>query len=271
MPSQRTVTRFTFGLTMFTLVVAMTLGEVILARTISRWCGVDLESSGMIGGLNAFKAGLTGGIVGGFMAFDLLFARWLTDQFFKTLRLSGSGRMVETRGRVAEEVRESDDLDLVILRHSPSSSNMVTGILLGCVVLVFIISEIPRPGHPRTGRVSLRLLDGWILGLAALAYARRYAKIMRIDAQGLKLPGIFPWSRPSPIPWKRIATCDLVTIRNPFGKVAVVYPVFKDQDGNDLCRPLAGGFLQASQEDRQRVLKFLTKRFPKLDRDPFEL
>src|SRR3954469_16580752 len=79
MRTDRTVSRFTFWLTVFLGVVMLAEAEIILASVIYQRLGLVRERGAMVGGL-AFP--------------NYLFARIFADRFFNRLGLSRSGRMV---------------------------------------------------------------------------------------------------------------------------------------------------------------------------------
>ena len=257
MESERTVSRFTFEATAFLAVVTATVIEGILIAIVSRQLGLSKEPSGEV--------------VSGLIMVNILISRAVVDRAYKALGLSRSGRMVEARRPAAMAPGYTPAEDAIEIQYPRLLFNVVPLTFLGFAGVTFLLTEVIIPRQDQERREFLPLLYGVLLGLAALTYFMRYIVIIRIDARGVTAART-PYSiRPTTIPWSRIASCDLVVIRDTFGKITVAYPVMKDVEGRDLFRGLSGGLAMASADDQQKVLRYLKGRFPKLDVDPWEL
>ncbi len=257
MQPERTVSRFTFRLTVLLAVFLIIVFEIIVLTIISRRLGSGKDSP-------------IGGYVGGLVMLNIFLAYAGVDRAFKAFGLSRSGRMVEGRRPAAMASESTSVEDVVDIQCSRSVSNALVLMCLVPFALIFLAVEVLAPKHG-TGREVLPLLYAIFLGSAAYMYLMRYITIIRIDAQGVTAHRK-PYSiRRTTIPWSRIASCDLVVTRNTFGEIALAYPVMKGVDGKDLFVGLAQAMAMAIPEDQLKVLRSLKGRFPKLDLDPWEL
>ncbi len=258
MQPERTVSRFTFRSTVLLAVFAITIFELILLEIISRLLGFR-------------KDALVGGYVGGLGLMNIMLAYAGADRAFKAFGLSRSGRMVEGRRPAAMAPESTADEDVVEIRCSRSLSNALALMCLVPFAPMVLFVEVLLPRNAVEGREYFLLLYAMFLGFAALGYLVRFITVIRIDAQGVTTYRKSYSIRRTTIPWSRIASCDLVVIRNTFGEIAVAYPIIKNVDGEDLFVGLAQGMAMAIPEDQLKVLRSLKRRFPKLDMDPWEL
>jgi hypothetical protein len=249
---ERTVSRFTFELlTLATMFAMVAVASVVVIITFPR-LGLDW---GPISWVH---------VVIGLLGF--FGARLLVDRGLKAVGLSRSGRLVEAR-RPAEPNSGYDPVEEVIeIRYPRSQTNGWVLVCLIFVAMMFVLFEVIIPKRDQRGREHLPLLYGMFLGFAAIGYLMRYVKIIRIDPLGVTAYRTKYLIRPTMIPWSQIASCDLVVVRDTFGKVAVTYPVLRDAAGKKLFVGLAAAFAM-TPEDQQVVLCALKQRFPKVDLD----
>jgi hypothetical protein len=256
METQRTISRFRFEFAVLAGTVILSVGEGAFAVLIERRMGLG--------------RGTLGRVVSGLAFLNLVLVRQAVDRLLKAVGLSRSGRMTEGR-RPASAVSEFVPGEAIEVRCRSTLSNGLALTCLAMAAVVFLLSEVVIPKAHQTGREALPALYGMFLGLGALCYLLRYIKVIRIDADGVTAHRNGYSILPTKIPWDQVASCDLVAIRDTFGKIVVTYPVMKDVAGKDLFSGLMQGFAAASSEDQQRVLHSLKQRFPKLDIDPWEL
>jgi hypothetical protein len=232
MPSERTVSRFAFESVVFATIIALSIVEMILVLWVSRRLG--------------FEKGSSRDLVTGLCVPNIILGRVLVDRALKALGLSRSGRMVEGRRPSITTPESASVEDVIEVRCRRSLWMGMMLMLLGIAAFIFLLTEVLIPKNAQEGREYLPLLYGMCLGLAALMYVLKYIKIIRIDSQGV-MSYRTPYSiRPTTIPWSRIASCDLIAVRDTFGKIVVNYPVMKGADGKELFRGLAQGLAMAS-------------------------
>jgi hypothetical protein len=242
-------------LAVFALMAVLAFSEIGVAESIGHWLGFGWVSGG--------------GVVGGCALPNIIVAHALADRLFKAFGASRSGRMLEGRRPAALPAASPPAEDVVEIRLSRALSNSLLIGWLGMGALVFVLAEVIIPRHDQTGRDGLPWLYGLILGMAALSYLLRHFHILRADDQGIAAAAGLPiWT--TRIPWRRIASCDLVVCRNTLGEVSAAYPVMKDAEGKELLRGLALHLGWAAPADQQRLLRVFKKRFPKLELNPWE-
>lgn len=249
----RTVSKFAFGCLSRALFVLIMLIELTVSTVLSRRLGVRLDT-GWLGGL---------GIL------NLVLAKVAADDILKLMGLSRSGKTIEARGRtVVLPEGEIDDDEVVEIRY-PSS--LITGLGVTCLAIALLIGLmlIAIPHDQMTG-------VGWaygtigLLGLGAgyFFYERRWGTPQaRADSTGITGLPVGFHMRSRFVRWSDVATCEIETYYDTFGKPVIVRPILKGCDGESL---MALNLMCTKMEDQERLLKYIRAKLPKTKDDPWE-
>jgi hypothetical protein len=203
---------------------------------------------------------------GFFVFLTVLLCRVVADRIFTASGLSRAGRIVEGRRPAPHPPGPAPADDTVCLTARGACWVRIAAVSVLIAVLVFALAEVVIPKSEQIGREALPLLYGMFLGFAALACAMRFLlqTVVRADGRGVTVAG-------RTVPWGDIADCDVVVDRDLFGDIRVTYPVLRNAAGRDLFPGLSFTMSQAPRRDQQWLIEVLKRRFPKLDRDPWDL
>lgn len=249
----RTVSKAAFGCLSWTLFFLILLTELVVTTVLMRRWGVRRD----------------GGWIGGLGMLNLVLAKVAADSILKLMGLSRSGKTVEARGRTVVYPDGEIDDDEVVEVHCPSS--FITGLgaacLIFCLVIVLILVAIP---HDRMEGVGWAYVLVGVFGLSAgyCFYERSWGTPqVRADSSGITgLPIGFQFRRRF-IPWSDVATCEIETYFDTFGKPFIIRPILKGWDG----KPLIVLCLQFTKmEDQVRLVKYIKAKLPKPKDDFWE-
>ena len=252
-PQPRTVSKAAFGCLSWTLFLLIMITEVVVTTVLMRRWGVRHE----------------GGWIGGLGMLNLILAKVAADGILKLMGLSRSGKTVEARGRtVVYPDGEIDDDEFVEVR-CPSS--FITGLgvacLLFCLVIVLILLMIP---HDRVGGIgwAYALIGFFGLGAGHCFYERLWGKPQAwADSSGITGYPIGFHFRRRFVRWSGVATCEIETYFDTFGKPVIIRPILKGWDG----KPLIILNLQFTKmEDQERLVKYIKAKLPKPKDDLWE-
>lgn len=213
--------------------------------------------------------GWIAGLPGGLSVLNTTLAYVATDRILKRFGLSRSGKTMEVRGKtVAHAEGEVFADELIEVRFH--SSHFI-GLGLTCLVcslvmaLIFVVISRDRMIGGCYACITVALsgfLGGTCLYLGLWGKPRVWA-----DADGITgHPLGFNIGHRS-VSWSAVATCEIQTVFNTFGKPILIRPTLKGYDGNSL---LALDLSYTKMEDQERLVKFIKARLPKSKEDFWE-
>lgn len=250
----KTVSKTAFACLSWSLFFVIFFAQLGISVALSRGFGIHVPE-GWIGGLGVLH---------------LFLARLAADAILKTMGLSRSGRTVEARGRtVALAEGDVDDDDVIEVRcPAPFLTQLGVMCLVCCLLLVGLFVVIPHD--------LMRGTVGWfyvLIGFFALEtvycfYQRWWgAPQARADASGVRGAPVGFHLRTRFVPWSDVATCEIETYHNTFGKPIIIRPILKGWDGAAL---LALDLRYTKLEDQERLVKYIRARLPKPKLDIWE-
>jgi hypothetical protein len=249
----RTISKAVFEVLVFAMMLVLVVVEVIATSAVCLALGLRAGS----------------GLVGGLGVLNLVLARVFVDGILKRLGLSRSGKTLEVRGRtVATAEGEVDDDETVEVR-CPSSYVRGLGLMcLGiCLVVALILAVVPHEKMTGVGS-AYALLALFGLGAGYCLYEARWGRPQAwADATGITGYPVGFHSRRRLIPWSDVATCEIETYHDTFGKPVIVRPILKDWNGQAL---LTLNLLYTKMEDQERLVKFIKAKLPKPKLDYWE-
>ncbi len=256
MKDTRVVSRFSFFVMTTFVMIVLTVLAMFAVHRVARGLGFD--------GANL------GGAGGGFAMVNLMVARVFVDRLLKRLGMSRSGVVIEGWRPSPVEGAPAPD-DEVTLRYSP-------GLFLTCALFFFAMLALTlflaRNGQAN-GAAGGRGFIPWGIalfgGMGVLSLTFPLLVVLHVDPHGVTGRRTSFSVRCNLIPWDDVASCEIVTERDTFGNVAIAYPKFLDGSGKEYFPKLWQGLMYVPKADRDRLLRFLKHRFPKLDIDPWEL
>ena len=197
---------------------------------------------------------------------ELGMASWLiswfaTDRFFKTRGLSRSGISVETWDRLPANPADFASDDGGVEYHLSRSEVrfhflfyllvFLAAVPFVCVAgvavdLPFII--LGSVGCVLSGRLGIQQASAWD------------GCQVRLDRYGVfGYPARLALDRKL-LPWSEVASCDIITRYDPFGRLYLIVPVFKDALGRKL---MSLHMEQVPVEHQQRLVKSIKAKLPK--------
>jgi hypothetical protein len=118
------------------------------------------------------------------------------------------------------------------------------------------------------GEVAGFLAVAAVAGLAALVCRRQRRKgLVQVDASGITGPSMNSPFRHAFVPWKSIASCEVVTAVDLGGETVPLLRVLKDARGATL---LEIDLRKIPRSARERLAESLRERLPKTDLDPWD-
>ncbi|WP_406694431.1 hypothetical protein V5E97_25485 [Singulisphaera sp. Ch08] len=233
----------------FLSVIGFTILEFVLLAVIFYSLGLRWNQAGLwVSGLGYANAILSTRVV------DALLIR---------MGRSRSGKTVEVRGRtIAHAEGIAGGEDVLEVYGSRSLYHGLIAMCLGICVMTLAVLFLFLP-HDRMSGSDW----GYSLGLIALFGAiaiglwceKRKGRVCA-DGEGiLACPTGFCFRRRF-VPWSEIATCEIETRYDTFGRPVIIRPVLKDQGGRALLTP----DLQTVRfEDQERLVRYIRARLPK--------
>jgi len=251
MAARRTATRSEFYATLFVSTFLLFILEFIALGLISLMLGKTPQL----------------GIVGGLGFPNLVLGHLMTDGLFRYLGISRSGSLVQAFKRTPGGQGDAPgDAEVVEVWFSRPFRLFV---LIGTPSLALLCGLLSRYGSRSSSDTAWGIASTALFGsLAIAAWAtRKCSLVLRADHRGVSgYSGPYSLSR-SFVPWVDIATCEIVSIRDVFGKKVLEYPQFKDTGGRIVLKQLGPGMQFVAPRDRERLIQFVRARFPKKDDD----
>jgi hypothetical protein len=105
----------------------------------------------------------------------------------------------------------------------------------------------------------------WFSALLVWLSTRR--PLIRADASGLLGFTGGLGVRQKLVPWSDIASCEIITLYDPWGEATLAAPVLKDIQGRKL---VARYFPNVAKPDQERLIKFIKAKLPKTVVDPWD-
>jgi hypothetical protein len=197
-------------------------------------------------------------------AIGFLVAR-AVDPVLRRLALSLSAKTLEIHRRVGAVAAElgSSDGEAVILTGSSRLDRRFFRNLALLFAVIFITMNIPYPSVASLEDVIFI----WLPAVVLFFSLRRLGSWGRADGTGiwLKSEWLGAWTH---LAWSDIASCEITTDYDAFGRPIRVMPVLKDALGKVLLAPPLEGIELADQE---RLAKYVRARLPKTKLDLAEL
>ncbi len=273
MKAKWAVSRSTVALAILGFAALLFLAEIAVGRAVEAVSGRPLSS---YLGRGPRKPDLVGFAILGFLA-NLTPGLLMADAAFKRLGLARGGRTVEGR-RPAPDGAPSAWQDEGLEFRVPEAEWQIPNLFLfGCAgwcLLMFCFAEIfmplrlpPHRQFAPAYRVLYVILLVPAVTLFLASHFGRHRVVIRVGSEGVTVPG----KMREPVTWDRIAACELVEVRNPFGHVCQKFPVFWDDRGEDLFRGATRWVSCLKPQDWEQLRGSLERRFPKLDQDPLGL
>ena len=236
------------------LAFALTTGAA-LATILASWVtGVRLE----------------GYVSSGLVVVDVLLGTLGADAILRRLGLSRSGKTVEVRGRTTAFHAGGVDHGQVVEVRIPRPFLVKLGVVCLGLCLAF---SLPLATAPRGALRDIRALAYLLVtvtGLGALNcfYEARWGKPnARADGVGMTGYTLGRRRRRRFVAWSDVATCEIETCYDTFGKPYLVELTLRGGDGRALLTP---DLLYTSPVDQDRLVKFIKARLPKTKVDVWE-
>ena len=250
----RTISKGVFGCLVFVTTVVLIVGESIVAGIAGRALGIRL-----------------GRAFGGLAFLNIVLARVLVDAALKRRGLSRSGMTREIQGRaVAVAVAEGEvaDDETVEVRVNQS---YVTGLGVMCFAFGLFIALILVlvPNNQMTGVGSAYVLIAcFAIGGGYCIYEGKWGKPqVWADASGITGYTYKNQFRRKFIPWADVATCEIVTSFDTFGKPWIIRPILKGFDGEEI---MTVNLTSTKFEDQERLVTYIKAKLPKPKDDFWE-
>ncbi len=233
-------------LTFILLTILVTVGAVKLSRALGHQLNV-----GLIGGL-----GLP----------NMILSRIALDRVLKRFGLSRSGKTMERRGRtVAIPEGDVDDDEVVEVRFPKS---FVRFLFLGCLAGCVLLAAGPRlVSQPDVWLAALCYPMSAFFGLGFLGFLFDRKPQAWADRDGITGYTAGNQFRRRFVAWSEIASCEIETFYDTFGKPVLTRPILKGWNGEPL---MSLYLLYTSMEDQERLVKYIKARLPKPKDDFWE-
>ncbi len=249
----RTISKGFFECLVFLTLILITIAELLSALVASLALGVRIQVS-WIGGLGLL---------------NYILARLAVDGLLKRFGMSRSGKTREIRGRtVALAEGEVADDEVVELRI-PSWLTTTLGVMSLGFSLVILLILPAIPGAQNDTVVWADAIMGFMgLGGVYFLIETRWGKPQAwADWSGVTgYPVGFHVSRRF-VPWSDVATCEIETDHDTFGKPVILRPILKGWYGEVL---LTLNLRYTEMEDQERLVKYIRAKLPKSKEDFWE-
>jgi hypothetical protein len=249
----RTVSKTTFVCLYWTLLLVILLAEFAVAAVISKSLGIRLE----------------GVWIGGLGILNLILSKVAADRILKLMGLSRSGKTVEARGRtVALPEGEVGDDEVVEVRCPPSLiMGLGVALLALCLLIALILYAVPH-GQMEGGGWAYVLIGFFGLGAGYCFYERWWGTPQaRADSSGITGLPVGYHMRSRFVPWSDVATCEIETYYDTFGKPVIIRPILKGSDGEPLMKL---NLMYTTMDDQERLVKYIKAKLPKPKYDFWE-
>ena len=251
MGESKTISKRTFGCLTATLMIAISVVEVIAAHPGGRALGFKIQP-GWIVGL-------------GFL--NLVLSHVAADKILKLFGRSRSGKVVEVRGRSLLEPDEEAWPGEVVEVHLPKG--MITFLLVTTPIMALFFCAPLILGWKGDNLIRwLAFSLGIILLIGFVHVLLDYKKPqVRADAAGITGYPSHRALRRKFVPWSNVLTCEIETFFDSFGKPTLLRPILKGHNGETLMEL---SLVQTRMGDQERVVKYIRARLPKTVIDPWE-
>jgi hypothetical protein len=249
----RAISKAAFRCLVFVTMVLLAVTEAVAASAVGWALGFRIE----------------GGWIGGLAFLNLVLSRVAVDGILKRFGLSRSGKTLEVRGRtVAFPEGEVADDEVVQVRCPPSFlTGLSVACLMCCLLIALILVAVPHGRMEGVGwAYALIAFFGLVAGYCLYA-GRRGRPQAWADASGITGYPVGFHARRRSVPWSAVATCEIETYHDTFGKPVIVRPTFKGCDGEAL---LTLNLLSTTMEDQERLVKYINAKVPKPKEDFWE-
>ena len=157
-----------------------------------------------------------------------------------------------------------------LLRHGSKGSRLWAWVviclsLLSCAIVILL--ALLQPSRTTGDIIAVCGLVAFLGSLALLLWltmgwpsAPRMTAAYLCIRSGFHVRGRF-------VPWSAVATCEIHTCYDAFGRSSHVLFVLKDRDGRDLMIP---NLLGTTFEDQERLARFIRAKLPKAKDDLLE-
>jgi hypothetical protein len=197
----------------------------------------------------------------------LIIANWvisffLADRFFKMLGMSRGGNSVETWERIPAKP-DGFVADNEVVEHTESGPACAFAFVFmfpfGLLGLLGVVYSHLVGAHP------MQLIFWYVCaifcgGHAIQTFVAWDGCYVRADRRGVfGYPARYAVRRKL-LPWSEVATCDIVTRHDPFGKPYLIVPVFKNESGTKLMTLSLWGI---PMECQLRLVKYIKAKLAK--------
>jgi hypothetical protein len=249
----RTISKGAFGCLMFVTTFVLFVGESIVAGVACRALGIRLD--GAFGGL----------------AFTLNFAlaAIVVDDILKRRGLSRSRTTREVQGRaVAVAEGEAADDETVEVRLN---QNSIIGLGVMCLAFALLLSlllamvakrQMKEVEYAYVAIAFFAILGGWFIYVGKWGKPQAWA-----DASGITGYTYKNQFRRKFVPWADVATCEIVTYFDTFGKPVIIRPILKGFDGEEI---MTVNLTSTKFEDQERLVTYIKAKLPKPKDDYWE-
>jgi hypothetical protein len=200
---------------------------------------------------------------------SILLARPAVDGVLKWFGMSRSGKTLEVREKtVAFPDGEVADDETVEVR-CPSS--LITGLgvmfLAACLIIVLFLAAVPHKDITDVGWFYAMAVFFGFWAIHCL-YERLWGKPQAwADSSGIWALPVGYHVRARFVPWSQVATCEIETYHDTFGKPVIARPILKGTDGKLLLTP---NLRFTRFEDQERLIKYIRAKLPKTKVDPWD-
>jgi hypothetical protein len=189
------------------------------------------------------------------------------DRFLKTIDLSRSGTSIEIWGQnVASREHSFADQEVIefVLDRSTIRSNLCASVIVPLLAIFLIVCCSNNSELFFVGCVGFV----FCIGFGIRIWWASDGCLVRADRQSVfGYPARFAIHRRL-LHWSEIASCEIITRFDTFGKPFHIVPVFKDAFGRTLMRL---SLCDVPMEFQERLLKHIKARLPKARVDLAEL
>jgi hypothetical protein len=202
---------------------------------------------------------LIGGWVGGLACPNALLAHRAVDRILIRLGRSRSGKVVEVRARATAGPEVAISSEAVAVPHSrPLIGMMVAACLSLALAALLFLGLAPRP---RPWEAGFAHAVAVIAAVGALYYWWD-GSMPQAEANSDGITG-YPNGyhvRRRFVPWSDVATCEIATEYDTFGRPIRIRPTLMGDDDTIL---MTLHFQHASREEQEHLVEFIKSRLPK--------
>ena len=245
-PHPTTISKAAFGCLSWAMFFVIVIAEFAVAIPVSLALGVRFEGA-WLGGL-AFP--------------NLILSRLAADAILKLMGRSRSGKTVEARGRTVALAEGDVGEHGVVEVRCPGS--FITGLGVACLIFSLLIAVIVimTPLDRVKGLGSACALIGFFgLGAAYCLYEGRWGKPQAwADSSGIAGYPVGFYFRRRFVPWSDVATCEIETYYDTFGKPVILMPILKGWNGEP---QMTLNLMYTKLEGQERLVQCIKAKLPK--------